>query len=119
MAGSTDFTVTADGPTFEDPGSTVDVNDALSGSGQSISITNSDRIIVKPLCPDMFILSAGVTVEGATEVEIMYLDGSGTLLDSFLVNQSIKLSSLHLQVTSYASFDQIFSLYTHKICILT
>ena len=85
MAGSTDFTVTADGPTFDPPASTVDVNDALSGSGQSISMTVEDRIIVKPLCADMFILSAGVTVEGATEVEIMYLDDTGTQIDSFSV----------------------------------
>ena len=83
-AASSDFTVKPKGPSF---GSTVDVNDALSGSGQSISITSFDKIIVQPLCPDVSVLSATVTVDGATRLIIQYQDTAGTLIDKFRVTK--------------------------------
>ena len=81
-AASSDFTVKPKGPSF---GSTVDVNDALSGSGQSISITSFDKIIVQPLCPDVSVLSATVSVDGATRLIIQYQDDSGTQIAKFRV----------------------------------
>lgn len=89
VAGSTDFVVVGEGNFgASDPLSppTIDVNDAVRGSGGSITITADDQIIVKPLCPDAFILSATVTVTGATSVTILYLDGSGTEVDSYMVS---------------------------------
>ena len=87
--GSSDFTVKPKGNTFETFGSTVDVNDALSGSGQSISITSNDKIIVQPLCPDVSVLSATVTVDGATRSIIQYQDDFGTEIDKFRVKNSM------------------------------
>ena len=88
VAGSTDFLVVGEGDFgATNPGGppTIDVNDAVSGSGSSITIESTDQIIVKPLCTDAFILSATVTVTGATSVEILYLDDSGSQVDSYQV----------------------------------
>ena len=88
VAGSTDFLVVGEGDFgATNPGGppTIDVNDAVSGSGSSITIESTDQIIVKPLCTDAFILSATVTVTGATSVEILYLDDSGSQIDSYQV----------------------------------
>ena len=62
------------------------VSSALLGSNQSIAITAADSIIIKPLCPEAFVIGAMVTVTGATKVDIIYMDNAGTQVGFFSVS---------------------------------
>ena len=77
------------------------MNDSLSGSGRSISVTSYDKIIVQPLCPDVSVLSATVTVDGATRLIIQYQDDSGAEIDKFRVKK------LHGDVVTYVLSETI------------
>ena len=90
---STDFSVMGEGPTFDAPGSPTDLRPALRGNEDAeatISLQTEDRVIVEPLCPDMFIVFAHVEAYAASKVDIVYRDESGADIKSFTVKMSQK-----------------------------
>ena len=83
---SGDFTVMGLGPFGGISLPDVAANSAVAGSNQSVVLTRQDSIMVKPFCPDAFVVSATVTVTRAIRVDILYLDGDGTVLANYSVS---------------------------------
>ena len=84
------FNVTGEGPLGADPNDpladpVVDPADAVAGTGESITITSADILILKENCPyasSMTLLSLMLYVKGATRVNFLVLgDGSMVIAD--------------------------------------
>ena len=80
----TDFTVVGLGPfgasdAFGEP--VENVEDAVLNSNTSVILTEEDKIIVKPRCPDAEIREVSFTVSGATSGVIYYLSNEGVVVE--------------------------------------
>ena len=104
--------LTPDAPQFEvigfgdfvtaDPasGAASVVNDIILGSGSSVDITGQDSVLVKLLCERAIVLSLGITVNGATAVEFVYIDGSNGVVRTRRVSNRDVMNRLNCRTFS-------------------
>lgn len=71
-----------------EPG-TVNPEDAISGSSQSIQLCEGDALIVKPWCvpPEATILDVSLFVKGVNEVIVYFIDINGGLITESKVRE--------------------------------
>lgn len=88
----------------------TDVENVVLGSNQSVTIPSDSGIIVKAMCEEAYILSASITVSGATKVTFSYMDPSGTevlVFEVYMSNPDIK--PIYISAKSFTSECEIFN----------
>ena len=85
--------------------SAVNPEDAIVGTGKSITLCEGDAFIVKPWCepPEATILDVMLYVKGVKVVNVYFLDSVGELITSADVSLILQLSNMiFITIVSYS-----------------